>query len=343
MTRERLHLDRKMIELQLRHPWTLARGTSLTRNNVLTRLVCDGIEGIGEAAPNPRYGESADTVLRSLATLMPLLGDDPERYTEIIDRAATALPAMHAARASLDIALHDWIGRKRGAPLWRLLGADPDRAPRTSMSIGIDEIPVMQDKIREAADFEILKIKLGTANDREILQGVRAVTDRPVYVDANEGWADPKQAVEQIRWMEGMGVILVEQPLPAQDLDGAKYVRDRVTLPLIADEAVLTIEDIDPLAQAYDGINVKLQKAGGLRMALRMIEKARSLNLKVMLGCMIETAVGVTAAAHLSSFADFADLDGHLLIANDPFRGVGVVNGRLILPAGPGLGVEGVF
>jgi L-Ala-D/L-Glu epimerase len=333
-------LDRKVIELRLRHAWTLARGTSLTRHNVLTRLVCDGIEAFGEAAPNPRYGETAETVLTALETLALLIGTDPERYEEIIDAAARLLPEGHAARASLDIALHDWIGKRRGIPLWRMLGADPGRASRTSMSIGIDEVPVMQEKIREAEGFEILKVKLGTARDREILAGVRAVTDRPLYVDANEGWTDEERAVEQIRFMEGMGVVLVEQPLPAKDLEAAKRVRDRVALPLITDEAVLTIEDIEPLAQAYDGINVKLQKAGGLRVAVRMIEKARALGLKVMLGCMIETSVGVTAAAHLASLADYVDLDGHLLISNDPFRGVAVQRGRLVLPDGPGLGVE---
>ena len=226
-------------------------------------------------------------------------------------------------------------------PLWRSFGADPARAPLTSMSIGIDEVAVMQDRVREAAGFRVLKVKVGRSGTKGILEGVRRVTDKPLYVDANEGWTDPKQAVEAIRWMEGMGVALVEQPLPASDLDGAKYVRDRVDMPIIADEAVLTADDIDPLAQAYDGINVKVQKAGGLRMARKMIDRARSLGMKVMIGCMIETSIGITAAAHLSPLADYADLDGNLLIADDPFLGARVRDGRLVPPDGPGLGIEG--
>jgi L-alanine-DL-glutamate epimerase-like enolase superfamily enzyme len=343
MTRTGVRIERKKIHLRLRHTWTIARGSSAAKINVLTRLTCQGIEGIGEAAPNTRYREDADTVLRALDTLAPVVGDDPSRYPDIIDRIDAAMPGQRAAKASIDIALHDWIGRRDGVPLWRMLGADPRKTPPTSMSIGIDEIAVMQDRVREAADFAILKVKVGRSNDREILEGIRGVTDRPLYVDANEAWEDPGQAVGMIRWMEGMGVVLVEQPLPASDLDGAKYVRDRVDLPIIADEAVLTADDIGPLAQAYDGINIKLQKAGGLRMARKMIGAARSLGMKVMLGCMIETSVGITAAAHLAPLVDFADLDGNLLIADDPFRGVQVRCGRLILPEGPGLGVEGSY
>ena len=340
MTRKDVRLDRNKVALRLRHVWTIARGSSAVKINVLTRLVCDGIEGLGEAAPNARYGEDADSVLRALQILAPLLGDDPSRLDEILDRIEGRVPGQNAAKASIDIALHDWIGRKEGWPLWRAFGADRARAPLTSMSIGLDEIAVMQEKVREAAGFRVLKVKVGRSDTRQILEAVRRVTDKPLYVDANEGWTDRDSAVDAIRWMEGMGVALVEQPLPASDLDGARYVRDRVDMPIIADEAVLTEDDIDPLAQAYDGINIKVQKAGGLRMARRMIDRARALGMKVMLGCMIETSIGITAAAHLSPLADYADLDGNLLIANDPFRGAPVRDGRLVLPEGPGLGIE---
>src|SRR6185295_14799739 len=211
-----------------------------------------------------RYGEDAESVLRSLDVLAPLLGEDPSRHDEILKTIETALPERRAARASIDIALHDWAGRKDGVPLWRAFGADPARAPATSFSIGIDEVATMQEKARQGAGFRVLKIKVDRRNARKILEGIRRVTDQPLYVDGNEAWTNPKQAAEAVRWMEGMGVVLVEQPLPASDLDGAKYVRDRVDLPMIADEAALTAEDIDPLAQAYDGVNVKVQKAGGL-------------------------------------------------------------------------------
>ncbi|HEU4400936.1 MAG TPA: dipeptide epimerase [Candidatus Polarisedimenticolia bacterium] len=336
-----IRLERRKVELALRHTWTIARNSSAAKTNVLTRLSCGGIEGLGEAAPNVRYGEDWETVLTGLDLLAPRLGDDPTAYESVIDRMHKVLDGNHAAKAAIDIALHDWVGRKEKVPLCVKFGADPAKAPLTSMSIGIDEIPAMQEKVREAADFRILKIKVGLENDREILEGIRKVTDKPLYVDANEGWKDPKRAVEMIKWMEGLGVVLLEQPLPAADLDGAKYVRDRVDMPIFADEAVLTVDDIEPLASAFDGINVKLQKSGGLRMARLMIDRARALKMKVMLGCMIETSIGITAAAHLSPLVDHADLDGNLLIANDPFRGVVVRDGRLVLPDRPGLGVEG--
>jgi L-alanine-DL-glutamate epimerase-like enolase superfamily enzyme len=211
------------------------------------------------------------------------------------------------------------------------------------MSIGLDDVEVMQEKVREACGFQIFKIKAGLADDRRNIEAIRRVTGRPLYVDANEGWTDETQAIEMIRWLAGMGVVLVEQPLPALDLEGAKRVRDQVDLPIIADEAVLTVDDLAPLAQAYDGINVKVQKSGGLRMARRLIAAARSLGMKVMLGCMIETSIGITAAAHLSPLVDFADLDGNLLLADDPFRGALVRDGRLVLPDRPGLGIEGDF
>jgi L-Ala-D/L-Glu epimerase / N-acetyl-D-glutamate racemase len=343
MGRGKVRFDRKTIELRLRHPWTIARGTSVAKTNVLTRLRCGDIEGLGEAAPNARYGENAGSVLRALETLAPLVGGDPSRLDDVLDRIDAALPGHNSAKASIDIALHDWAGRREGAPLWRRFGADPRKAPLTSMSIGLDDVEVMQEKVREAAGFRVLKIKAGLTDDRRNIEAVRRVTGLPLYVDANEGWNGPEQAVEMIRWLAGMGVVLVEQPLPASDLEGAKRVRDRVDLPIIADEAVLTVDDIAPLAQAYDGINVKVQKSGGLRMARRMIASARALGMKVMLGCMVETSIGITAAAHLSPLVDFADLDGNLLLADDPFRGALVQAGRLVLPDRPGLGIEGDF
>ena len=336
-----VQFDARTIDLRLRHPWTIARGSSIRKTNVLTRLRCGGVVGIGEAAPNGRYGEDAESVLRALESLAPLVGDDPARLDEILDRIEAALPGRNAAKAAIDIALHDWAGRSDGSPLWRRFGADPSQTPATSMSIGIDDVGVMQQRVREASAFQVLKIKLGTPGDREIVEGIRKVTDRPLYVDANEAWVDPETAVEMVRWLHGMGVVLVEQPLPAADLEGARRVRDRVDLPIIADEAVLTVADIPPLQGAYDGINVKVQKAGGLRMAQRMIDAARARGMRVMLGCMIETSVGITAAAHLSPLVDYADLDGHLLLANDPFRGVLLRDGRLVLPDRPGLGLEG--
>jgi len=338
-----LVMERRKVDLALRHTWTIARNSSAVKSNVLVRISGRGAAGLGEAAPNVRYREDWQTVMAALDRAAPLLGDDPCRFAEVIDQVQAAVPAAHAARAAVDIALHDLAGRCSGQPVWRMLGADAPRLPLTSFSIGLDTIPAMQQKVREAADYAILKIKIGRDDDRALLEGIRAVTDKPLYVDANEGWKDREQAVAMIRWMEGMGVVLVEQPMAAADLDSARFIRDRVSLPIIADEAVLTEADIAPLVGACDGINIKLQKAGGLRMARRMIDTARALGLKVMLGCMIETSIGITAAAHLAPLADWADLDGNLLIDNDPFRGATVQAGRLVLPPGPGLGLEGAW
>jgi L-alanine-DL-glutamate epimerase-like enolase superfamily enzyme len=254
-----------------------------------------------------------------------------------------AVPGAHAALAAVDIALHDLAGRRAGLPLWRMLGADLSRMPLTSFSIGIDTIPAMVEKVRAAAAYPILKIKVGGDDDRAVIEAIRAITDKPLYVDANEGWTDRTRAVELIRWMEGMGVVLVEQPMAAADLDSARYVRDRVGVPIVADEAVLAEPDIEHVASACDGINIKLQKAGGLLMARRMIDRARAAGLKVMIGCMIESSIGITAAAHLAPLADWADLDGNLLLADDPFAGAIVQAGRIALPPGPGLGVEGTW
>jgi L-alanine-DL-glutamate epimerase-like enolase superfamily enzyme len=338
-----MHLEPRRIDLLLRHPWTLSRGSTTVRSNVLVRLTHGGVTGLGEAAPNARFGEDWSTVLAALDRIAPLLGEDPEDFEAVIDRIAAAVPGHASARAAIDIALHDLAARRRGVPLHRLLGADPAKIPPTSYSVGLDAIPVMQEKAREAGRFGILKIKLGTPEDRDIVTAIRAVTDKPLYADANEGWKDPGQAVAMIRWMQGMGVVLVEQPLPAADLEGAKQVRDQVSMPVFADEAVSSARDLEAVRQAYDGVNVKVQKAGGLREARRMIEVARSLGLEVLLGCMVETSIGITAATHLAGLADRADLDGHLLLLDDPFRGASVQEGRIVPPQGPGLGVEGTW
>jgi L-alanine-DL-glutamate epimerase-like enolase superfamily enzyme len=221
-----------------------------------------------------------------------------------------------------------------------LFGLDRERTPITTMSIGIDTPEVIRQKIAEAADFPVLKIKVGRDDDAQILDSVRRVTDKPLRVDANEGWKTKEVALEKIRWLRGLGVELIEQPLPSVMLEETRWLRERVDLPIIADEAVKTAADIPALAECYDGINIKLMKAGGVQEALNMIRMARALGLKVMLGCMVETSVAIAAAAHLSPLADFADLDGNLLISNDPFRGPQVVKGKLILPDRPGLGVE---
>ena len=334
-----LSMDVRVIELPLRHAWTIARGTSTFKRNVIVELRLGDVVGRGEAAPNVRYGESAETVVEALGRLAPALEGDPWHFRMLSERIDAALPGHHAAKAALDIALYDLAGKRLGAPLHRMLGLDPARMPLTSFSIGIDAPEVLARKVREAEPYPVLKVKLGAEAVRETFGAVRAATPKPVRVDANEAWS-PREALEHIQWLATQGVELVEQPLPAADVEGAKWLRERSPLPLVADEAVMMAADVPRLAEGYHGINVKLQKCGGIREALRLIETARSCGLKVMLGCMVETSVGIAAAAHLGPLVDWLDLDGNLLISADPFQGHPVVEGRIRLGPGAGLGVE---
>jgi L-alanine-DL-glutamate epimerase-like enolase superfamily enzyme len=244
-----------------------------------------------------------------------------------------------SAKAAIDIAAHDLICKKLDVPLHAYFGLRADAAPRTSFTIGIDDVKVMMQKVAEAAEFPLLKVKVGTDKDEQVMDAIRSVTDKTLRVDANCAWA-PREAVKKIAMLEKFNVEFVEQPIPPGDVAGMRFVRENVALPIIADESVETSADIPPLAGAVDGINIKLMKCGGLREAVKMIQVARALGMKVMLGCMVESSVGITAAAHISPAVDYADLDGNLLLARDPFEGVRVEQGRIVLPAGPGLGVR---
>jgi len=327
--------------LVLRHTWTIARNSSDYKDNVFVRLERDGVAGWGEAAPNVRYGESAEKTIAALERARELFeAGDWFGYVGMRRRWEGVIEKQSCACAALDMALLDWVGRKLDVPLYRLFGLDKDKAPITTFSIGIDTPAVIRRKVREAAQFPVLKIKVGRDNDAEILAAVRDVTNRPLRVDANEGWRDKHVALEKIRWLQGLGVELIEQPLPAAMLAETAWLRQRVDIPVIADEAVKTATDIPRLAEAYDGINIKLMKAGGIQEALEMIHVARAFGMKIMLGCMIASSVAISAAAHLSPLVDYADLDGHLLISNDPFLGVTAPRGQLVLNDQPGLGVR---
>jgi L-alanine-DL-glutamate epimerase-like enolase superfamily enzyme len=239
----------------------------------------------------------------------------------------------------MDMALRDLAGKRLGVPLYELMGIDPTSMPETSFTIGMDTPEIVEQKVREAEGFAVFKVKMGSEDDHRVLETVRSVTDRPVRVDANEGWA-LEDALSRLEWLQEMGVELVEQPLPTDQLDEMRELKKKSPLPLIADESVGRAEDIPRLADAFDGINIKLMKCGGLGEALRMIHVARAHGMKVMLGCMVESSMAITAAAHIAPLVDFADLDGNLLITNDPYVGAEVENGRLILPSEPGLGVR---
>jgi L-alanine-DL-glutamate epimerase-like enolase superfamily enzyme len=327
--------------LLLRHTWTISRNSSDFKDNVFVRVERDGLMGWGEAAPNVRYNQSAEQTIAAIEKARPLIeAGDWRQYVDLRTQWERAIPDQSCACAALDIAILDWVGRKLNVPLYRLFGLDADKAPVTTFSIGIDTPEAIKEKVKEAKDFPVLKIKVGTENDAQIVAAVREATDRPLRVDANEGWRDKEQALAKIQWLQRMGVELIEQPLPAVMIEETAWLRERVDIPIIADEAVKRAGDIPKLAGAYDGINIKLMKAGGIQEAMRMIHVARALGLKIMLGCMIESSVAISAAAHISPLVDYADLDGNLLISNDPFLGVGVKNGKLILNDGPGLGIS---
>jgi L-alanine-DL-glutamate epimerase-like enolase superfamily enzyme len=334
-------LETEIVRLKLRHTWTTVMSSSDFRDTLHVRFTSGGVTGRGEGAPIARYHETAESARRAVESVGGLLRSaDPWHFSKVLGEVFRRVKGEYAAKAALDIALMDWMGQKLGIPLYRHFGLDPRDAPATTFSIGIDTPEITRQKVREAEPFPILKIKVGLDTDEETIGAVRSVTSKPLRVDANEGWKDKEEAVRKINWLEKQGVEFVEQPMPAAMLEETRWVRSRVHIPIIADEACMHPADVAKLADSFDGVNIKLDKAGGMLEAWRMIEIARSLGLKTMLGCMISSSVTVTAAAHLSPMVDYADLDGNLLIANDPFTGVRVERGKLVLPERPGLGLQ---
>jgi L-alanine-DL-glutamate epimerase-like enolase superfamily enzyme len=326
--------------LKLRHTWTTTMSSSDYRDTIQVRLTSNGVTGLGEGAPIVRYHENAEDGKKAIETIASFLQSaNPSHFQKLMSEVSAKVPGQFAAKAALDIALLDWAGKKSDLPIYKMLGLDPADAPITTFSIGIDTPETTREKVLEAEPFPVLKIKVGLNTDEATIAAVRSVTKKPLRVDANEGWKDKEEAVRKINWLETQGVEFVEQPMPADMLEETRWVRSRVHLPILADEAAVNAQAIPKLADAYDGINVKLDKCGGIQQALRMIYVAKSLGMKTMLGCMISSSVSVTAAAHLSPLVDYADLDGNLLIANDAFHGVRVTRGKLILPDGPGLGL----
>jgi L-alanine-DL-glutamate epimerase-like enolase superfamily enzyme len=331
----------KIVRLNLRHTWTVATSSSAYRDNLHVRYSRDGVTGLGEGAPLARYQEDAKSTQQAVESVRQLLTSaDPWQFSKLMAEVFRRIEGRYAAKAAIDIALMDWVGQKLGVPLYRYFGLDRRDTPVTTFSIGIDTPEITRQKVREAEAFPILKIKVGLDTDEATIEAVRSVTRKPLRVDANEGWKNKEEAVRKINWLEKQGVEFVEQPMPASMLEDIRWVRSRVHIPLIADEACLHPADIPKLVNSFDGVNIKLMKCGGILEAYRMIQIAKSLGLKTMLGCMIESSIGVTAAAHLSPLVDYADLDGNLLIANDPYTGVRVEKGKLILPEGPGLGLK---
>jgi L-alanine-DL-glutamate epimerase-like enolase superfamily enzyme len=338
-----MKLDYEVATLKTRHPFNIARGGHGEEFAVWIRITDDdGLTGWGEANPVQYYGETPQTVCTALEIYRGAVESaaNPFAVQEIEIACMEDLGGNAAARAGIVAALYDLMGKRIGQPAHVLLGLDPSRSPWTSFTIGLDEPDVVRAKLREAAEYPILKVKVGTERDEEILSIVREeAPDVRLRVDANTAWR-PRQAIERIESLRKFDIEFVEQPVAAHDIDGLRFVRERAPLPIIADESCITSADIPRLAGVVDGINIKLAKCGGMAEALRMIHTARAHNLDIMLGCMIETSLGIAAAAQLAPLADFADLDGAALLADDPFTGLSVARGRIHLSTEPGLGVS---
>jgi L-Ala-D/L-Glu epimerase len=337
---QRLHLEAEFLELRTKHPFIIARGGQSDYQTIWVRLRDgDGNEGWGEAAPTKFYGETPESVLSALNLYACEMPDNPFDLEETERRWAIKLRRNPAARSALSAALHDLAGKRLGIPVYRLWGLDPAKAPMSTFTIGLDTPEKIRAKVLEAAQYPILKIKLGTDRDVEILRTIRDTTDKEVRVDANCGWT-VKRAIAMLPVLAEFGVTVLEQPLPPNELDGLAEITRRASIPVIADESCETAVDIPRLVGKVDGINIKLAKCGSLREAVRMIAIARAHGMMVMVGCMIESSLGITAAAHFSPLVDIVDLDGAALLTNDPFLGASIDGGRVTLPEGPGLGVR---
>ncbi len=320
------------------HPFGISRGTHTYYDVVYIYLEQDGIIGRGEAAPSRRYNESVEKIITELEKplSLPTQVTDLRVMSEVLQRAAGGYRALEAA---FSMALLDWWTQKQGQPLYRYFGADPQQTPLTSFTIAIGDLDLIPQKIDEAEPYAVLKIKLGTDRDKEIIRAIRNETDKILRVDANEGW-DLETAIKMCNWLAGYHVEFVEQPLPADQVEQTARLKKVSPLKIFADENSIFSRQIPEIAHAFHGINIKLMKCGRLEEAKRMIEMARQYELEIMLGCMVESSIGITAAAHLSPLVDYADLDGNLLINNDPYQGVMIKGGRIVLPNKPGLGIE---
>jgi L-alanine-DL-glutamate epimerase-like enolase superfamily enzyme len=324
------------LELPLVHPFRIARAEELVADTAIVRIESDGRTGIGEATPIERYGESVDSVVRFFERYRPATGDPYHLETLLVDEIPPS------ARAGLDVALHDWIGKDLGKPLYALFGLDPRNTPVTSFTIGIATPEETLAKVAETGDHSVLKVKIGAGSIDEQVEIVRLIRERfsgTLRLDANEGWT-PESAVQILRRLKRFDIECCEQPIPAGSPQLLKTIRERTNIPIVADEDAHTAASLTALYDCVDGVNVKLAKTGGLRGALAMIHTARAMNMRVMIGCMVESAVAATAAAHISPLADWADIDGPFLTASDPFSGVTYEKGKLILPDAPGLGVR---
>lgn len=325
--------------LELRHVFTIAAGSRSTTPVILTELEYDGIIGYGEASMPPYLGESHETVLEFLNRIDLSGFETPFHTADILTYIDQLAPKNTAAKASVDIALHDLLGKMMNQPWHRIWGYNAANTPHTSFTIGIDTAEVVRQKVREAEPYKILKVKLGLDTDKMMIETIREVTDKPLCADVNQGWKNREEGLEMAHWLADRGVVFLEQPMPKEQVDDNAWLTENSPIPTVADEAVQRLDDVRRAFGVYSGVNIKLMKCTGMREAHQMAELARALDMKVMLGCMTETSCAISAAAQLSPIVDWADLDGALLIRNDAYRGMEVKEGKVILPPGPGIGI----
>ena len=336
----KLHLKFFPYELKLAHVFTVASYSRTTTPDVQVEISYEGITGYGEASMPPYLGQSVESVTTFLNKVDLSQFSDPFQLEDILSYVDSLSPGDSAAKAAIDIALHDLVGKLLGQPWYRIWGLDAAKAPSTTFTIGIDSPQVVREKTLEAVGkFNILKVKVGLDTDEEMIRTIREVTDVPLAVDANQGWKDRSKALDEIFWLKEQGIVMVEQPMAKERIDDNAWLTEHSPLPIFADEAIQRLTDIPAMKGVYTGINIKLMKCTGMREGWKMANMARALGMQVMVGCMTETSCAVSAAAQFSPYVDFADLDGNLLIANDRFDGVKVVEGRLSLPDRPGIGI----
>lgn len=337
-----MQVTRKEFELALKHPFSISKFTRTSTPLLLLKLNYEGFTGYGEASMVPYMGESYASANAFLNKVDFSRFVHPFNFAEIMAYLDSLEPGNPAIKAAIDIALNDLNGKILNQPCYQIYGADKNLMPVTSYTVGIDTPEVIREKLKDATNFKVVKVKLGRDNDQELIETIRSVTDLPLYVDANQGWSDKKKAIDLCYWLHDQGVLLIEQPMDKNDLEGNAWLTERSPIPILADEAVQRLADMDKLKGAYHGINIKLMKSCGMYEGHQMILKARSFGMKVLIGCMSETAIGSLAGAALAPLCDWADLDGPWLTTNNPFDTPEMKDGRYVLNDLPGLGLTGV-
>ncbi|MDR2385059.1 MAG: dipeptide epimerase [Tannerella sp.] len=337
----KMKLTFKPFDLQLRHVFTIANSSRKTTPAVLTEIEYEGLTGYGEASLPPYLGETQASVMEFLKKADLSRFSSPFEMEDILTYIDKITENNTAAKASIDIALHDLVGKLMGQPWHKIWGLDKTKAPSTTFTIGIDTEEVVKQKTRQdEARFNILKVKLGSDRDKQIVEAIRSVTDKPLAIDANQGWKNKHEALDMICWLKDKGAVMVEQPMSKHKPDDNAWITERSPLPVYADESFQRLYDLPKIKGAYTGVNIKLMKCTGMREAWKILTVARAAGMDVMTGCMTETSCAISAASQLSPAVDFADLDGNLLISNDIFEGTTVVDGKLVLSGLPGIGIR---